>query len=44
MLTASVEELTVDPDPVVSEKGISILVRIKGTARVDVAIGQGLLR
>jgi uncharacterized protein DUF4403 len=44
MLTASVQELLVDPDAVVSEKGISILIKIRGSARVDVAIPQGLLR
>jgi hypothetical protein len=44
MLTASVQELVVDPDPVVSEKGISILIRIRGSARVDVAIAHELLR
>lgn len=44
MLTASVQNLVVDPDPVVSEKGISILIRIRGSARVDVAIAHELLR
>ena len=43
-LTAKVQELLVDPEPIVSEKGISILVRIRGSARVDVTIAQGLLR
>jgi hypothetical protein len=43
-LTASVLEWAVDPDPVVGEKGISILIRVKGSARVDVAITQEFLR
>jgi len=37
-LTASVQEWAVDPDPVVGEKGISILIRIKGSARIDVIL------
>jgi hypothetical protein len=43
-LTASVQEWTVDPDPVVGEKGISILIRIKGSARVDVALAEEFFR
>jgi hypothetical protein len=43
-LTASVHEWAVDPDPVVSEKGISILVKIRGSARIDVVIAQEFLR
>lgn len=44
MFTASVQELAVDPDPVVSEEGISILIRIRGRARVDMAIAPEFLR
>ena len=43
-LTASVQEWTVDPDPVVGEKGISILIRIKGSARVDMALAEEFFR
>jgi len=43
-LTASVQDWAVDPDPLVGETGISILVRIKGNARVDVEIAQEFLR
>jgi hypothetical protein len=43
-LTASVREWAVDPDPIVGEKGISILVRIRGSARVELAIAQEFLR
>ena len=37
-LTANVQEWAVEPDPVVGEKGISILIRIKGSARIDVIL------
>jgi hypothetical protein len=43
-LTASVQEWAVDPDPVVGEKGISVLVRIRGRARVDVVIAEEFFR
>lgn len=43
-LTASVQEWTVDPDPVVGGNGISILVRIKGSARVHVVIAEEFFR
>jgi Domain of unknown function (DUF4403) len=43
-LTASVQEWAVDPDPVLSEQGISILVKIRGNARVEVVIAQEFLR
>jgi hypothetical protein len=43
-LTANVQEWAVDPDPVVGERGISILIRVKGSARVDVAITEEFLR
>jgi hypothetical protein len=43
-LTASVQEWAVDPDPVVGEKGISIFIRIKGRARVDVALAEEFFR
>jgi hypothetical protein len=43
-LTAVVHAWAVDPDPVLGEKGISILVRIKGSARVDVVIAEEFFR
>jgi len=43
-LTANVQEWAVDPDPVIGEKGISILIRIKGSARVDVVLAEEFFR